>query len=300
MKNNLKDRMKTVIIFITMTLATAPAFTQHSGNSVIGQYFNQSATGLQGADKLYLSDTTFIIQANVMMNVIAGSYVATFGVAESSPTLGEANSKIDKRINSFIAALKKLGIAQQDIYVDMTTQTQIFDYKVNGDYAEQYIAGFEQKKNVIVKFKNINDLDKMLVAASENGIYDLAKVDYIVTDPGRIYEQLFQSALEVINRKKELYVKATGMKLSPSSQVYGESFYSLYPEQLYKSYTPNLSAQYYDYSTYSKKKELRKSTTYYYDNISYSGFDKVIHPIVTEPAVEFVLTLQIKFQVAAK
>lgn len=291
-------KLKTTISSATLLLFALTVFGQQSGNSVIGQYYNSNqANKPQTADRLYLSDTSFIIQANVLINVIADNYVATFGVSESSTTLKDANTKMDKRIENFISALSKIGITQTDTYADMTTQTQISDYKVNEDYAEQYITGFEQKKNVIVKFNNIKDLDKMIVTASDYGIYDLAKVDYIVTDINKIYTQLFQTATDVINSKKELYIKATNIKLTSSSQIYGESFYSLYPSQLYKSYTPNITAEYHDYGSYEKRKDLKKNTTYYYDKINYSGFDKVINPIVTEPTVEFVLVFQIKFDI---
>jgi len=291
-------KLKTTIISTTLFLFALTVFGQHSGNSVIDQYSNSNPTNNpQTVDKLYLSDTSFVIRANVLINVIADNYVATFGVSESSTTLKDANTKIDKRIENFISALTKIGITQTDIYVDMTTQTQISDYKVNGNYAEQYITGFEQKKNVIVKFKNIKDLDKMIVTASDYEIYDLAKVDYIVTDINKIYSQLFQTTIDVINSKKELYVKATNIKLTSSSEIYGESFYSFYPSQLYKSYTPNITTEYYDHGSYAKRKDLKKNTTYFYDKINYSGFDKVINPIVTEPTVEFLLMLQIKFDI---
>ena len=291
-------KLKAIIISMTLFLFALTVFGQQSGNSVIGQSYNYKQTNeSKTVDKLYLSDTSFVIQANVLINVIADSYVTTFGVSESSTTLKDANTKIDKRIKDFVTALTKIGISKTDIYIDMTTQTQISDYKVNGDYAEQYISGFEQKKNVIIKFKNIKDLDKMIVTASDYGIYDLAKVDYIVADLNKIYTQLFQSALNVINSKKEMYVKATNIKLTSSSEIYGESFYSFYPSQLYKSYTPNITSEYYNKSPYGKRKHLKKSITYYYDKINYSGFDKVINPVVTEPTVEFVLMLQIKFDI---
>lgn len=283
---------------VILLLSGMAVFGQQSGNQVTGQYYNYNPTDRpQTVSKLYLSDSAFVIQANVLANVIADSYVATFGVAESATTLKDANAKIDDRIQKFISALTKMSIPQADIYVDMTTQTQISDYKLKGNYAEQFISGFEQKKNVIVKFKNIKDLDKMAIVASDYGIYDLAKVDYTVTDRNKIYTQLFQTAMATIDGKKDLYLKATNIKLTTSSKIYGESFYSFSPSQLYKSYTPSITTEYYDYSPNGKIKDLKKNTTYYYDHINYSGFDKVINPIVTEPAVEFVLTLQLKFDI---
>lgn len=279
--------------------AAFPLCSQQSGNQVYGQrYRNHQTDRPEPSGMQYLSDSTFAIGASILTNVMADQYVAVFGVSESAATLKDANAKIDERVRKFIADVSsKLKIPPSDIYVDMTTQTQIADYKVNGQYAEQYLSGFEQKKTVVIKYRNTADLDKMVVLASENGIYDLAKVDYIVEDPGKIYEQLFLLAMEVITKKKDLYVKATGAGLVPASMIYRESFYSMDPSQLYSSYTPNVTSEYSDHNSYSRRKDLRQNTTFYYDHISYAGFDKVLKPVVTEPAVEFVLLLQVKFEI---
>ena len=290
-------KQKNIFFSITMVLLTGTVFGQVSGNQITGQSYNRTNRP-QTVNKLYLSDTSFIVTANVLINIIADTYVATFGVSESATTLKEANTKIDDRIQNFVTALTtRMEVSKTDIHIDLTTQTQISDYNVNGNYAEQFISGFEQKKNVIIKFKKIQDLDEMLALASDHGIYDLAKVDYLVTEINSVYTQLFRSALEVVNSKKEMYVEATNIKLRASSQIYGESFYSFSPSQLYKSYTPNITAEYRNYNSTGKRKDLKKNTTYYYDHLNYSGFDKILNPVVTEPAVEFVLMLQIKFYI---
>jgi len=292
--------MKHRLVILFTMLTTSFVSAQEAGNYLFG---NSNSSNYyptytpQSASRVYLSDSAFLIQANVMMNVIADSYVATFGVSEISTSLPDANAKIDARIEKFVDALSKLGVQEKNIYIDMTTQTLLADYKINGNYAEQYISGYEQKKNVIVRFNKIDDLDKMVLAASDQGIYDLAKVDYIVTDINTIYTQLFQSALDVINSKKALYIQATGLNPEPVSEIYAESFLCYYPSQLYKSYTVNVSTLFYDYNSNQKRKDLPRNTTYYYDKLNYSGFDKVINPVVTEPAVEYVMTLQIKYNV---
>ena len=287
-------KTKAILMKVVLLLITFNTYAQHSGNIVYGQ--NNNIEKKQSLDKLYLTDSTFIIEANVLANVIADSYVITFGVSEESSTVKDCNEKIEKRIQNFVSELNKQGYSGNDIYIDMTTQNKIFDYKTTGNIAEQYLKGFEIKKNVIIKLKNIKELDKLLILASNYQIYDLVKVDYVVTDIAKVYNQLFQSATEIINQKKAMYISITNAKLSSTSQIYGEQFYSYYPNQLYKSYTAYESSDVYNnYSNYTKK-DLRKSTTFYYDKINYSSFDKVINPSVTEPAVEFVLTLQIKYQ----
>jgi len=141
------------------------------------------------------------------MNVIADSYVATFCISQEAKNVKECHEKIDKKINDFITELKNYGITQNDVFVDFITQTQITDYKVVGNYSEQYISGFELKKNIIIHFKNIADLDKIMVVAANYEIYDLANVEYNVLDVNNVYLQLFNSAIEVINQKKRFIYK---------------------------------------------------------------------------------------------
>ncbi|MGB4846921.1 MAG: SIMPL domain-containing protein [Saprospiraceae bacterium] len=291
--------MKTInyLSVVLFCIVWMTAHAQQSGNSVYGQGFSKGK--MPGKETLYLSDSTFIIEASVLQNVIADGYVATFGLSEEAPTLKACNELIDKRIKEFTNELFKMGVAKTDIYVDMTSQNKVYDYKITGELAEEYLQGFELKKNIIVKFNHIIDLDQMVIIAANDEIYDLVKVDYIVTDLNAIHAQLFNAAVEIINQKKALYITATNAHLSPTSEIYGDQFYSFYPDQLYASYqayeSGNVSGSGYN-NTYATK-EIRKSATYYYDKINYSGFDKVINPYVMEPAVEFVLTLQVKYKI---
>src|SRR6187399_3365755 len=136
---------RTLFICSFFYLLTVNLTAQQSGNSVYGQGYQNGK--YPGKETLYLSDSTFIIEANILLNVIADGYVATFGLAEEAATLKECNEKIDKRIKSFTNELTKMGVAKTDIYVDMTSQNKVYDYKINGDLAEEYLQGFELKKN---------------------------------------------------------------------------------------------------------------------------------------------------------
>lgn len=132
--------MKKLFTILLMLSFSTILKAQHSGNIVYG---GNSGHTQPAFEKLYLTDSTFIIDAKVLMNVIADTYVVTFGVADSAATVPETNKKITKRINSFITSLSKMNIPQKDIYVDMTTQSKILDYHIKGNIAEQYLKGFE-------------------------------------------------------------------------------------------------------------------------------------------------------------
>lgn len=291
---------KFIIIFFLFNSLFIKA--QTSGNQVLNrnQYKNQivnNTNKIIDTNKLYLSDTSFLIESNVVINVIADSYIAVFGVSQEANSLKSANEKINERIQTFINSLQTNGFDTKDIFVDITTQTQISDYRILGNYAEQYIDGFELKKNVIIKFNNIKDLDKIIMLASENQIYDLAKVDYVVLDVNAIYNQLFKTAVDVINNKKQLYTSITNMKISTNSEIYDEEFYCLNPQELYQQYKQNISTKYYNNNYRERTKNLRDNNTYYYERINYTGYDKIINPIVIEPVVSYVLKIKIKYNI---
>ena len=290
MKNLSLSPLLFAMIFISQN-----TIAQQSGNSAYG--YGGSFGKAETADKLFLTDSSFIIPASVAINVIADQYVVTFSTTEEAAEVSECNSKIDKRISAFKADLKKMGIADKDVFVDMTTQNKIYDYKVNANIAEQYIKGFELQKNIIIRFAPISQFDQIVIAASAHGIYDMVKVDYIVSDLPAVYAKLFEAAGKVIDQKKIMYTSLTHTTLSNSSSIYGEKIYSYYPPQLYKGYQANESSDVYGQFNDYVVKDLRKSTTFYYDPINYSGFDTVINPAVTEPAVAFALDLQVKFSI---
>jgi uncharacterized protein YggE len=289
----MKTKINLAALLLTMGIGQAMA--QQSGNSVYGQNAGFVMGKADPTGKLWLNDSSFIIQATVAKNVIADNYVVTFGLSEEAKTVAECNDKIDKRIKNFIADIAKLGIKESDIFIDMTTQNKVFDYTTEKEQETQYLKGFDLKKNVIISFKDIHQLDQMVLAAAKYEIYDMVKVDYNVSDLSKIYADLFRAAKEVIDQKKGLYIEATQMSVDPQSMIYNEQLYSFYPAQLYKSYTAYEAVETY-YSNPIKKKDIRKSPTFYYDKMSYSGFDKVLNPNVVAPAVEFCLSLQIKFQ----
>ncbi len=288
--------MKEMILVLITLCVVMSAEAQQSGNSAYNNSRFENIGKPSLNERLYLNDSTFIIEGSVLKNVIADGYVATFGLAEEGLSLKDCNKRITDRINDFVADLVKFGIQKNDIYVDMTTQNKIYDYNVTGSFAEQYLKGFELKKNVVFRFNKIGDLDRIMLIAAEYKIYDIVKVDYIVNDIESIYQELFKSVTAIIEKKKALYASAGTSPIQPvGTQVYAEQFTSYYPEQLYKSYVVNESSEYYN-NYGNQKKDLRKSPTFYYSPINIAGFDKVINPYVIEPAVEFVLTLQMKYK----
>ena len=122
------------------------------------------------------------IEASVLLNLKADAYQAVFALAQEGPTLPEGNAKLTAQAHEFTAALEALGVKRADIYLDFISQNRIYDFSVQDNIAREKLAGFEVKKNFIVRYQDPALLEKMLAAAAKSGIFDLVKVDYIVSD----------------------------------------------------------------------------------------------------------------------
>ncbi|MGG9971766.1 SIMPL domain-containing protein [Ferruginibacter sp. SUN002] len=296
--------MKKITFTILLLNLGLIVFGQISGNHVFSEYnnnnYNSRELNYQNKfNKLYLNDSSFLVEAKVVKNVKADAYVAVFGLSQEATTVTGANTSINERIKNFINNLKKLGIKNEDIYTDLLTQYKVYDFKKLGNSYEEYMKGFELSKNVLIKYSKPEQIEQMLTVASQDSIFDLVKVDYIINDISKVYDELFLSATEVIKKKKQMYVNLTDMKLKPAAQIYGENFASYYPSDLYKSYkafTQNYYENYY-WLRDNETKRLHKFQTYYYDEINYSGFDKVINPVILEPTIQVALTIQLKYDI---
>ena len=194
-------------IRLTTTLLLIFVFTVRSGQAQVGGNVgygqvggraraeqNERAERQLTREEMPPTDTSIFIDASVLMNVKADEFVATFAVAEEAETVEACQAKMDATIAAFTEALKPLGVGPEALFVDFTAQTKVYDYKIEGNLAPEHLAGFELKKTVAVRYRDKALIDRLVVAASRAKIYDLIKVDYVVTDLAPIQERLAEAA----------------------------------------------------------------------------------------------------------
>jgi uncharacterized protein YggE len=298
--------MRRILFTLLMAIAgCGVCLAQNSGNSAYSQTGgkerakqNERNKRMLRQEELNPAPPDVFIEASVLMNRKADEYVAVFGVMQECGAAPECNQKMDATINQFAGELKPLGISSEDIFVDFTVQNKTYGYQVSDNIAKENLVGFELKKNVSVHYKNKLLLDKLSIAASKAGIFDLIKVDYIVTDTASAQARLMEEAAKVIKQKAEMYEKLFGARLLPPAQV-RESKPSIYfPTEMYDSYIAHESEAITNYN-YSQKYTVqgaRKSRTFFFNALDADGFDQVINPVVIEPVVQFTLYLKVKYE----
>ena len=232
-------------------------------------------------------------EANVLMNVKPDAFVAVFAVVQEAPTAAESNGKVNQTIAAFLRDLEGFGIKKADTFVDFITQNKIYDYATSGNVTTEKFSGFETKKNVILRYRDRELLEKILTAAAKSAIYDLVKVDYVVADINAVHARLFDEAVRVIKQKEASYANSFGIRLAPTNFV-NEKYDAFYPGELYAGYQAFESGTTYgDYN--SRVIQQRKTRTFFLDALDASDFDAVINPAGVEPTVQFTLYLRMQY-----
>lgn len=242
---------------------------------------------------------SMFVEANVLMNVLADEYVAVFAVAQEGATVAECSQKMDAVIKAFSAALDGLGIAEEDRYVDFIAQNKIYGFQIVEDIAREKLSGFELKKNVSIHYRDPALLDALVAAAAESQIFDLVKVDYVVTDSAAVQERLAEEAARILKQKASRHEKLLGINLRGPMQVYADRPAVHFPTELYSAYTAAESED-IESAFYRQKytvQSARKSRTFFFHGLDADGFDSVINPVITQPVVQFTLYLKVRYEV---
>jgi len=300
--------MMRLLTLTVTTLVAFPAlvFAQASGNVGYSQNGGKARAVQNERNKRVLTKedipptgTSTFVEANVLMNVRADEYVAIFGISQDGETVAECGRKMDATIKQFTDELKTLGIAEGARFVDFIAQNKIYGFEVAGDVAREKLVGFELKKNISIHFKDMPLLDKIIIAGSRSQIFDLIKVDYIVSDMDPIQDKLMEEASRIIKRKASRYEKLLEIKLQPPAQIYAEKSAIYYPTGMYDSYTA-FESEHVGIPANRERlttQTARKSRTFFFNGLDADGFDLVINPVVIEPVVQFTLYLKVKYEV---
>lgn len=300
--------MRLSLALVSCLLLATMCHAQVSGNVAFAQGGGRARAEQAERAKRLLAESekpptgaSMFLDAAVLMNVKADEYVAVFALAQEAATVAECNQKMDASIKDFTAAVKPLGIAGQDVFVDFVAQHKIYGYQIDGKIAKEKLVGFDVKKNISLRYKDKDTLDKIMIAAAGLQIFDLVKVDYLVKDHEAVQSKLLEEAARIIKLKAVRHEKLLGVKLAQPPQVHVERTSIYYPPEMYDSYAAHESER---VEPIDRGKFLihgiRKDRSFYYNPLTAAGFDAVVNPIVSEPVVQFTMYLRLKYEMESK
>jgi uncharacterized protein YggE len=292
--------MKT--LFTAMICLTALGYTnaQNSGNANYGNnhfYVSQATTFETTAS----SSDEMVITIRGIYNEKATAYIAVFSALQLGKTATEATGTMDERIGK---VKSELLMYSKDIecITDMISFVPMYNYEVEKKlfspktYNEKP-SGFELKKNLIIRYKNVNDLDKIIAACAVQEIYDLAKVDYVSTNMDQIRDQLQAKALDEFRQLSSNYSAIMNVDLGKKEKIISEGYNVLYPVENYRSYNAFAAAN-INFGDKGIVNTAVKTPTQYYNSVVPKAHSFIINADITEPAIQvfYDLTIRIKLK----
>jgi uncharacterized protein YggE len=283
-----------LLFFVNLSL-----FAQESGNRIYGNqgYYNgqkhtpftNTGSLINGTDRKYYST-----EASVLINLKPDAFVVVFGIQQEGALPSDSNGKLEARLAQFNGSLSALGIKPDDIFIDFITQNKVYDYKTQGNDVIETPAGFETKKTIAIRYKDRSMFEKIVAEAAKQQIFDLIKVDYIVSDFDSVRTRLFDEAVKVIKSKEAKYASLLGVKLSPVGLA-NEKYDAFYPSEEYQKYQAFETGSAYNSNNRGVTVSARKASTFYYSPMSGENFDKMLNPLGIEPLVQFTLYLRMDY-----
>jgi len=290
--------MKRIFFLIVLLSCVSAAFAQEGGNRIYGNhgYYNQQRRQpLTNNGILYGNGYGYAIEASVVTNLRPDAFVAVFGVNDEASAAAASNTKVNAKLDELVKAVTELGIAKDDIFVDFITQNRVYDFTVEGNQATEHLSGFETKKTIAIRYRNRELFERILRAATRAEIFDLIKVDYVVSDFDNVRKQLFAAAAKVIRDKEKSYASALGVEMLPVGLAH-ERYDAFYPSDTYERYQAYETGEAsISSNTTSSRLIRRKSSTFFYQPFDGSRFDAVINPLGIEPVVQFSLYLRMQY-----
>ena len=292
--------MKKCVLLFVCLLTAVTAYGQESGNRIYGNagYYQQKRHLQINTGNLGNSNEGYSIEASVVTNLKPDAFVVVFGVNDEGANAATSNEKVNSKIGNLIQKIKGLGIDANDVFIDFITQNRVYDYTVSGTQASESLTGFETKKTVAVRYKNRELFERIVSAAADSRIFDLIKVDYIVSDFDSVRAGLFDAAVKVLKGKEQRYSNALGVTLGGVGLSI-EKYDVTYPSETYQRYQAYETgeASVSNEGGVASRVEKRKGFTFYYEPFQASSFDTVLVPIGLEPMVQYSIYLRMQYQV---
>jgi uncharacterized protein YggE len=294
--------MKNLLTLLFIFGISTSTFSQTAGNYVYEKMKNMSSNfgGPGGKNIRSLNSKTLTIEASALMNIVPDAQIVVFTIVQLGGSAQEATELIDSKLNPIRAGLNQIGISNSNIVVDMISFIPRYeDTVVKKKFSKTFTEipkGFELKKNIHIKFKDHELIDKIIAICASFEVYDMAKVEYVILENEENMLSMRDKMLKHLGDKIAFYHDLEIQDEIEIIQV-NETTNEYYPQDRYQSYTGHSSSSYEALENKKKKKRsvnrVSKNTSIFYDPLSTKSFDIVMNPGIIEPTVQYTYTLNV-------
>jgi uncharacterized protein len=144
----------------------------------------------------------------------------SFSVVETGKTVGDAQDKSAKKINSIIDTLKQSGIDEKDIKTTNYSSYPKYEWKESlcpaGSYcppSKQVLVGYEVTQSVTVKVRKTADAGAILTKVGGLNVSNISGLDFVVDDIDTVQAEARDKAITDAKEKAKVLAKSLGIRL---------------------------------------------------------------------------------------
>jgi hypothetical protein len=273
----------------SMNISRANIATSAQGNAFVGNN-RQPVYNLNPSNIL-------VHHLKALYNVEATDYTAVFNINQIGNTAQETTQLMNDKMELIKKTLKSEGF-QGKFAVDMISFVPQYEIEVTKKlFSKTYTevpTGFELQQNLLISYNNDAQFQNIVSACAAAEVYNLVKVDYYIRNLEAIYVELQQKILAEVAKKKDYYT-ALGFDMDLYGVEMADRKYYHMPKDFYKSY---IAAENISMDALKDQKavvKIKKPTSYYYDAISYNGYDVVVNAGINKPVIQLGMDLTLRY-----
>ncbi len=125
------------------------------------------------------------------------------------PSAKEANDVLAKKFQGVVAAVKALGIADEDVKTTNLSVNPVYDYAGG----KQTQRGFEASEQIEVKIRNLDNIGEVVAKTTAEGVNQVGGVNLTMDKPEALKEQAENAAIEDAQRRAKVLARQLGVRL---------------------------------------------------------------------------------------
>ena len=171
---------------------------------------------------LALADNDAKITAQGTAQVMADpdQVTVTANASVAAGSVSSAQEEMNQIVSAATEKLLALGVKDDDIV------TSDYSYYPRYNYENNTLIGYEANHTLAITCRDVEMLDSVIGALSDNGFSQVYSVNYDVSTRSELYRQALELAIECARQKAERMAAAGGVKLVGLESITENSGYN--------------------------------------------------------------------------
>ncbi len=134
------------------------------------------------------------------------------GLESNAPTVAEAQKKNTDAMNSFLADVKKLGVADKDRKTTSYTIEPKYDqrFRPTGIFVHPVLVGYTVRQNVELKVRALDKVGEVIAAAGKWGLNQVNDFSFTVDNQDALKQQALEKAITDARAKADSLARVAG------------------------------------------------------------------------------------------